>query len=159
MNYDGEDEEPERDEPEASEPDNSLSVLQAVGLLALLIILQVWIQFVIQKAGSQTTRDTTWIQLLLRNGISGLLVAQAGAWLTGQDLWDLLDVRRFRPVTLLPIIFCSLGASVLSSELMNVLLWIRPIPKELLQFAEKLSQENTFGVLWPSAWLPRSPRS
>ena len=140
-------EEREQGEHVAAGDGNSLSVLQAVGLVVLLFVLQVWVQFLIEKSGSQTVKDTAWIQIVLMNGLSGLVVAQAGAWLMGRNLFDVFGLDSLLPESIVPVILAALGASIISSEIINVLHWIRPVSSDYLQFVTKLTGENAYGVL------------
>ena len=121
------------------------TVFHAAGLFILLIVLEFWMEAILGK----TTKiaEGSWMFIAIRNLISGLLTAKAGALLAGFTLTGLLFSPRVRWLTLIPVTICILGVTILSSELQNLLVWIQPLPKEYTDLFTKL-EENSYGLLF-----------
>jgi membrane protease YdiL (CAAX protease family) len=125
-----------------------LTILQAVGLVILLFVLQLIITRLFLFAGDSRLTDTSWFALSITHVVSGLIVAKAGAILAGFTLIALFLGPRFQLLLLLPLAVAACGITILASELGNVLHWIKPIPKEYIDFMNQLFAQNFWGVLF-----------
>lgn len=125
-----------------------LTILQAVGLVILLFVLQLIITRLFLFAGDSRLIDTSWFALSITHIISGLIVAKAGAILAGFTLVALFLGPRFQLLLLLPLAVAACGITILASELGNVLHWIKPIPREYIDFMNQLFAQNFWGVLF-----------
>ena len=125
-----------------------LTILQAVGLVILLSVLQFLVIKVFSFARIDLLEDSHWFGLSLTHAISGLITANAGAILAGLSLIAMLTRPRFQFLLLLPLAVASCGITILASELGNLLNWLQPIPKEYLEFIDELYNQNVWGVLF-----------
>lgn len=125
-----------------------LSILQAVGLMILLFVLQLLIARGLVFAHNSSLTESHWLGLSISHAISGLLTAKAGGILAGFSLVTLFWGPRFQYILLLPLAVASCGVTILASELGNILHWIQPIPQEYLDFVNQLFEQNFWGVLF-----------
>jgi len=125
-----------------------LAILQAFGLVILLFVLQLLITRVFLFSGDSMLSDTSWFALSLTHAVSGLIAAKAGAILAGFTLIALFFGPRFQFLLLLPLTVACCGITILASELGNVLHWIKPIPREYIDFMNQLFAQNFWGVLF-----------
>jgi len=130
---------------EEQQPQPHFTVFHAAGLFILLIVLEFWMEAIIGK--TIKIAEDSWTFVAIRNLVSGLLTAKAGALLAGFTLTGLILSPRVRWLTLIPVTICILGVTILSSELQNLLVWIQPLPKEYTDLFLKL-EENSYGLLF-----------
>jgi CAAX protease family protein len=124
-----------------------LTILQAFGLVILLLILQLIISRIFVFAKDPRLADTHWISIALTHLFSGVVTAQAGAILAGFSLIALLMSVRFQYLLLLPLAVALCGLTILASEFGNILHWISPIPRDYTEFIDQLFGQNFWGVL------------
>jgi membrane protease YdiL (CAAX protease family) len=125
-----------------------LTILQAVGLVILLFVIQLLIARVLLFSRDSLLAETHWFALSITHAFSGLAAAKAGAILAGFSLITLLLGPRFQFLLLLPLTVACCGITILASELGNVLHWIKPIPREYIDFINQLYEQNFWGVLF-----------
>ncbi len=125
-----------------------LTILQAVGLVVLLFVLQFFITRLFLFAGDSMLSAKNWFGLSITHIVSGLIAAKAGAILAGLTLIAFFIRPRFQFLLLLPLTVACCGITILASELGNVLHWIKPIPKEYIDFMNELFAQDFWGVLF-----------
>ncbi|MCI0411882.1 CPBP family intramembrane metalloprotease [bacterium] len=125
-----------------------LTVLQAVGVVILLFVLQLIIARFFQFSRDSMLSENHWLTLSLTHLVSGLIAAKAGAILAGFTLIALILRPRFQFLLLLPLAVACCGITILASELGNVLHSIKPIPSEYIDFMNQLFAQNFWGVLF-----------
>ena len=138
----------ETEKPAGPQREPHLTILQAVGLVILLFVLQLLVTRLFLFIGDSRLSDTSWFALSLTHIVSGLITAKAGAILAGLTLIALFLGPRFQFLLLLPITVACCGITILASELGNVLHWIKPIPREYIDFMNQLFAQNFWGVLF-----------
>ena len=136
--------------PEQTKPERHahLTILQAIGLVLLLGVLQLLTAKAFGYFEGMALSESNWFGLSVSHLISGLLTAKAGAILAGFSLVTLFLGVRFQWILLLPLAVASCGVTILASELGNILHWIRPIPREYIDFVNQLFGQNFWGVLF-----------
>ncbi len=136
----------ESGEEVAQEP--HLTILQAFGLMILLLVLQLILAKCLEWFKLSYLTEMHWVGISLTHALSGLLTAQAGAILAGLSIFGLLSSGRFQFMLLLPLTIAGFGITILASELGNVLHAISPVPKEYVEFLNQLFNQNLWGVLF-----------
>ena len=146
MNSDEEMQDQEIEEEEYRQEPH-LTVLQAIGLMVLLLILQLLFSLGFSKLQGAISEETNWLHIAITHALSGLLTAKAGAILAGLSIMAMLMPRKLNGWMILPLLVASSGVTILASELGNVMHRISPIPKEYLDLVNQLFQQNLAGVL------------
>src|SRR5574341_635879 len=121
------DEEIEKEEEEYHEEPH-LTILQAVGLMVLLLILQLLISLGFSKLQRPLSEETSWLHIAITHALSGLLTAKAGAILAGFSIAAMFMPGKLNRLILVPLLVASFGVTILASELGNIMHWISPIP-------------------------------
>lgn len=135
--------------PEAEQEKHPhLTILQAFGLIILLLVTQLLLARLFLIAGSSTLAESHWFGISVSHALSGLITIKAGAILAGFSVVTLFLGPRFQFLLLLPLAVASCGVTILASELGNILHWINPIPQEYLDFINQLFNQNFWGVLF-----------
>src|SRR5687768_4719908 len=105
--------------PEQTKPERHahLTILQAIGLVLLLGVLQLLTAKAFGYFEGMALSESNWFGLSVSHLISGLLTAKAGAILAGFSLVTLFLGARFQWILLLPLAVASCGVTILASEL------------------------------------------
>jgi membrane protease YdiL (CAAX protease family) len=125
-----------------------LTILQAFGLIILLLVTQLLLSRLFLISGETSLGESHWFGISISHALSGLITVKAGAILAGFSVITLFFGPRFQFLLLLPLAVASCGVTILASELGNILHWVQPIPQEYLDFIDQLFNQNFWGVLF-----------
>jgi membrane protease YdiL (CAAX protease family) len=127
--------------------EHHLTVLQAIGLMVLLLILQGLFSLGLSKFQGPIAKETNWVHIAITHASSGWLTAQAGVILAGLSIAAMWMPRKLNPWIIFPLLAASAGLTILASELGNIMNRISPIPKEYVDLINQLFDQNLAGVL------------
>ena len=139
----------QQSQPESeTEKQPHLTILQAFGLIILLLVTQLLLSRLFLISGETSLGESHWFGISISHALSGLITVKAGAILAGFSVITLFFGPRFQFLLLLPLAVASCGVTILASELGNILHWVQPIPQEYLDFINQLFNQNFWGVLF-----------
>lgn len=115
------------------------SIWQAIGLLALFVLLQLVGAVLLTLVGADLVATVCGVNVL-----ACLIVLRWGFRKTHRSQREVFPLTSFRLVTLLPLSLAVVGLSIILSEADNVTRWFLPMPG----FLEKIFSELVGGGLW-----------
>ncbi len=107
------------------------SILQTIGLLVVLEILMLIVGFglgFLSGSVNLSLYDTTWYLIALTNTLSISAILFWGYKVRNESWTEFLQLSRFTTNILIPLVFIAIGLSIVTSELINLLIYIFPIP-------------------------------
>lgn len=139
------------DEPAKKSPDRTRSfptVWQALLLLVLLVFLQMGATVVVglyQALQSIPDQELTTLLTIVNVSTFGAVVILGAAWARA-PLREVLYLRGFSPVLILPMLVMMLGLIVVVSELDNVLQRFLPVPDWFMEVLAELGLGEGFAL-------------